>query len=360
MIATLAEKIKRGNERLSAEELTTLYLHCPIPQLSAFATLRREQLNGKNVFFNRNFHIEPTNICMNDCVFCSYRRHEGEAGSWDYSIDDITAQCRARAGEGITEVHIVGGVHPHRDVHYYARLLQAVKQALPAGVHIKAFTAIELDYMITKAGVSLSEGLALLQQAGLDAIPGGGAEIFDATVRRRLCPKKGDAGVWLRVHEAAHEASIRTNATMLFGHIETLAHRIDHLLQLRELQDRTHGFDAFIPLKYKAANNALGDIGETPVLDVLRTIAVSRLALDNIPHIKAYWPMLGKDVMQIALLFGADDIDGTINDSTKIYSMAGAGEQHPTLGVDELCRLVRAAGFSPAERNTFYEIRKRY
>ncbi|MDR3185128.1 MAG: CofH family radical SAM protein [Prevotellaceae bacterium] len=349
----LVMKIEAG-ARLSVEELAALY-RCPVPQLAALATHRRERLNGKKVFYNRNFHLEPTNICVHNCVFCAYRRDEGAAGSWDYSIDELLAQCRRHAAPGVTEVHIVGGVHPRRDVHDYAALLRAVKQTLPQ-VHIKAFTAIEIDYMIKKAGMTLEAGLALLKENGLDAIPGGGAEIFDAAVRRRLCPKKGTAGVWLGVHEAAHRLGIRTNATMLFGHVENLEHRLHHLLTLRELQDRTGGFDAFIPLKYKSEHNALGRIGEVSVIETLRMVAISRLALDNIPHIKAYWPMLGKDVMQMALLFGADDIDGTINDTTKIYSMAGAGEQHPSMSVDELRRLVHDAGFEPVERDTFYNI----
>ena len=351
-IDEFAAKIKT-DVRFSVAELVTLY-NLPVSQLAALATGKREQQNGKKVFFNRNIHLEPTNICVNDCVFCSYRRNEGEAGSWDYSTDELVAQCRAHAGAGITEVHMVGGVHPQRDVRDYAGLLRAVKQALPQ-VYIKAFTAIEIDYMIGKAGMSLSEGLALLKQSGLDAIPGGGAEIFDDKIRRRLCPKKGPAEIWLRVHETAHALGIRTNATMLFGHIETLEHRLQHLLQLRELQDRTGGFDAFIPLKYKSENNALGVIGEVSVIETLRMVAISRLAFDNIPHIKAYWPMLGKAVMQMALLFGADDIDGTIHDTTKIYSMAGAEEQHPSLDVEELCRLVRETGFAPVERDTFYK-----
>jgi aminodeoxyfutalosine synthase len=339
--------------RLSFEELVMLY-NQPLSQLAALATVKRELQNGKKVFFNRNIHLEPTNICINDCVFCSYRRNAGEPGSWDYGLDELLAQCRTHAGTGITEVHIVGGVHPTRDVHDYAALLRAVKQTLPQ-VYIKAFTAIELNYMIKKAGMSLEEGLVLLKESGLDAIPGGGAEIFDEQIRRQLCPKKGPAEVWLRVHEAAHALGIRSNATMLFGHVETLTHRLQHLLQLREMQDRTGGFDAFIPLKYKSENNALGSIGEVSAIETLRMMAISRLALDNIPHIKAYWPMLGKATMQMALLFGADDIDGTINDTTKIYSMAGAEEQHPALGMDELCRLVREAGFVPVERDTFYK-----
>jgi aminodeoxyfutalosine synthase len=258
------------------------------------------------------------------------------------------------AGKPVTEVHIVGGVHPERDVHFYASLLAAVKQCLPQ-VIIKAFTAVEIDYMAQKEGWTYEKCLQLLKQMGLEAMPGGGAEIFDETVRHRICPDKTGSQTWLEIHETAHRLGIRTNATMLFGHIETPAHRIDHLLRLRELQDKTGGFDAFIPLKYKAQHNKLGIAGEVSTMEVLRNFAVCRLLLDNIPHLKAYWPMLGKGVMQLALRFGADDIDGTIDDSTKIYSMAGADEQHPTLTVEELKNYVADAGFQAVERNTFYE-----
>ena len=349
----LSDKVKSGS-RLAAAELLYLYEHCSLPLLSTLASYRREQLNGRKVFFNRNFHLEPTNICINDCVFCAYRRSEGEEGSWDYSMKEMMEQCRAHVDTNITEIHIVGGIHPSRDVHHYAGLLREVKKVLPH-VHIKAFTATELEYMIRKAGLELNEGLELLRRSGLDAIPGGGAEILDDDIRRKLCPKKGAAAPWLKVHKAAHRLGIRTNATMLFGHIETKEHRIQHLLQLRDLQDITKGFDAFIPLKYKSRNNELGIIGEASGIEVLRTMAISRLALDNIPHIKAYWPMLGKDLMQLSLLFGADDIDGTINDSTKIYSMAGAEDTHPVLTDEELFRLIGDAGYTPVERNTFYE-----
>jgi aminodeoxyfutalosine synthase len=349
---TITEKIY-SEERLSLEDALFLYEAMPLSELAVLANYRREQLNGKKVFFNRNFHLEPTNICVNDCIFCSYRRNAGEAGSWDYSLEEMLAECRRQSDTGITEVHIVGGVHPDRDVHYYADLLSAVKAILPE-VFIKAFTAIEIDYMVRKANMPLHEGLLLLQRNGLTAIPGGGAEILDDEIRQRICPKKGAAEVWLNVHETAHRLGIRTNATMLFGHIETPFQRVQHLIKLRDLQDTTGGFDAFIPLKYKSRNNTLGHIGEAPAMEVLRTVALSRLVLDNIPHIKAYWPMLGKELMQMALLFGADDIDGTINASTKIYSMAGADE-HPILTVEELCRLIRTAGFLPVERDTLYK-----
>ncbi|MDR0729732.1 MAG: aminofutalosine synthase MqnE [Prevotellaceae bacterium] len=349
---SIAGKVKRG-ERLSPDEGLALCDCRDLLWLSSLATCVRRKYNGNAVYYNRNFHIEPSNICVNDCVFCSYRRREGEAGSWALSADEMRALCEPYVGMPVTEVHIVGGVHPSRDIHFYTSLLSTIKRTLPQ-VAIKAFTAVEIDHMAKQAGLSYDDTLRLLQQHGLDAMPGGGAEIFDETVRRRICPGKTDAHTWLHIHQTAHRLGIRSNATMLFGHVETPAHRIDHLIRLRKLQDTTGGFDAFIPLKYKASNNALGAGGEISTLDVLRTVAVCRLMLDNIPHIKAYWPMLGKDVMQLALLFGADDIDGTIDDSTKIYSMAGA-DAHPTLTAPELETIITAAGFTPAERNTFYK-----
>jgi aminodeoxyfutalosine synthase len=352
-----AEKALQG-ERLAAADGLALYECEDNSLLSSLATCSRRQINGDKVFYNRNFHIEPTNICVNHCVFCSYRRRPGEAGSWEYSIDDIRDICRTYVEQPVTEVHIVGGVHPARDIYFYASLLQAVKQLLPQA-SIKAFTAVEIDYMAQQAGWTYEKSLSLLKEHGLEAMPGGGAEIFDETVRRQLCPDKTGADAWLRIHETAHRLGIRSNATMLFGHIEEPAHRISHLLRLRELQDKTGGFDAFIPLKYKSQHNRLGVPGEVSTEEVLRNFAVCRLMLDNIPHLKAYWPMLGKDVMQRALSFGADDIDGTIGDSTKIYSMAGAAEQHPSLTVKELENYVTAAGYRAVERNTFYEPVKR-
>ncbi|MDR1680273.1 MAG: aminofutalosine synthase MqnE [Prevotellaceae bacterium] len=348
----IVSRIKHG-QRLSFDDGLALY-ECPdLNRLATLATCVRRRHNGNAVYYNRNFHIEPTNVCVNDCVFCSYRRRAGEDGSWALSLDDVRELCRRYVGAPVTEVHIVGGVHPGRDIYFYAALLDVVRQTLPQ-VAIKAFTAVEIDYMAKHAGMSYEKALRLLQENGLAAMPGGGAEIFDETVRRQICPRKTDAQTWLYIHETAHDLGIRTNATMLFGHIETPAHRIDHLIRLRELQDTTGGFDAFIPLKYKASNNALGAVvGEISTSDVLRTIAVCRMMLDNIAHIKAYWPMLGKDVMQLALLFGADDIYGTIDDSTRIYSMAGADE-HPSLCVPELENIITDAGFVPTERDTFY------
>ena len=226
-------------------------------------------------------------------------------------------------------------------------------------VSVKAFTAIELAYMIHKAGLSLEEGLARLKAAGMEAIPGGGAEIFAEPIRSRICPEKGSAEEWLAVHRAAHKLQIPTNATILYGHIESLDDRIDHLDRLRSLQDETEGFNAFIPLKYRSRHNSMESIGEVSIVEDMRMMALARLYLDNIPHIKAYWPMFGKTTAQLALAFGADDMDGTIDDSTKIYSMAGAEERKPSVTTAEMEEMIRSAGYEPVERDTFYNTVKK-
>jgi aminodeoxyfutalosine synthase len=287
------------------------------------------------------------------CKFCSYRRRKGEKDAWDYSLDDMLALCRKYVGSGVTEVHLVGGVHPDRDLHFYGALLGEIKRILP-DAHIKGFTAVELDYMIRKAGYSINDGLTALKQCGLDSIPGGGAEIFDEKIRRRICGGKAPSQVWLEIHETAHKVGLPSNATMLFGHVETYEHRIDHLERLRQLQDRTGGFNAFIPLKYKNINNSMSEIGEISITEVMKNFAVCRLYLDNIPHLKSYWPMLGKNAAQMALTFGADDMDGTIDDSTKIYSMAGSEETAPAMSSQEISQLISAAGFVPVERDSLY------
>ena len=232
-------------------------------------------------------------------------------------------------------------------------MIRQVKQIMPE-VAIKAFTAVELNYMIRKAGLTVEQGLQLLKEAGMESIPGGGAEIFAPEIRTQICPQKGSAEEWLELHHAAHKMGIDSNATMLYGHIESIEHRIDHLMRLRELQDSTGGINAFIPLKFRSANNAMSSIGETSVIDDLRTLAMSRLILDNVPHIKAYWVMYGKTTAELALAFGADDIDGTIEDSTKIYSMAGAADTRPTMSIEEIERMCATAGFRAVERDTHY------
>jgi len=260
-----------------------------------------------------------------------------------------------RLGDEITEVHIVGAVHPARDIHYYAGLIQAIRKDKPS-IHIKAFTAIELEYMINKAGLSNMEGLSLLKEAGLNSIPGGGAEIFNDSIRDVICGKKSTSDAWLDIHATAHMLGIPSNCTILYGHIEQYEHRVDHMSRLRELQDRTNGFNAFIPLKFRSQNNELSWIGEVSLLEDLRNFAVSRIFLDNIPHIKAYWPMIGKQMAALSLSFGVDDLDGTINDSTKIYSMAGAQDTNPSLTSGELQELIFAARRTPVERDSVYNI----
>jgi aminodeoxyfutalosine synthase len=253
----------------------------------------------------------------------------------------------------VTEVHIVGGAHPHHGLDYYCDLIRRIRTHRP-GLHIKAFSAIELDNMFKISGKTVTEGLKELKKCGLDSIPGGGAEIFDEEIRRKICPEKSSAEIWLGIHEAAHRIGISSNATMLYGHIETYAHRIDHVERLRSLQDSTGGFNAFIPLKYRKENNTMSYLGEASLTEDLRNYAVSRIYLDNIPHIKAYWPMAGKEAAQMSLFFGADDFDGTINDTTRIYSMAGAEERNPEITAGEICRLIDEAGFEPVERDSLY------
>lgn len=351
-LSGVARKVMEG-QRLTADDGLVLYQSGDLGLLGALADHVKQQKSGNQVYFNKNFHIEPTNICIYHCRFCSYACHTGDSDSWEESIEEITAQARRYTHSGITEVHIVGGVHPDRDVYYYAAMLQAVREVLPH-VHMKAFSAVELEYMFEKANVTDSEGFEILKQAGLQSIPGGGAEIFDETVRWKICPEKTGSQRWLDIHRAAHRAGISSNATMLYGHVESYENRIDHLMRLRGLQDETHGFNAFIPLKFRMANNLMSHVGEVTAIDDLKNYALSRIFLDNIPHIKAYWPMIGKDMAQIALSFGADDMDGTIDDTTKIYSMAGATDQKPAMTTIEMMEMIRSAGYEPVERDSLY------
>ncbi len=354
----VAEKVV-SNERISASDGNALYTEGSLPFLAMLAETVSRRAGNNHVFFNRNFHIEPTNICVNHCAFCSYRRRKGEEGCWEFSIEDILAKVKSYKDSGATEVHIVGGVHPDRDLYYYIELIKAVKAATPA-IHIKAFTAVEIDSMCSQAGINIENGLQLLKEAGLGSMPGGGAEIFDEQIRKKICPDKTGSAEWLRIHRIAHELSIPTNATMLYGLLENFGHRIDHLERLRNLQDETNGFNAFIPLKFRHYNNSFSYIKETTTIEDLRNYAVSRIFLDNIPHLKAYWPMIGKQVAQLSIAFGVDDLDGTIDDSTKIYSMAGSAEQNPSASTDELIEMIKGAGKIPAERDTIYNIIKIY
>ena len=354
-LSTIGQKVIE-RQRLSADEGLALYQSSDLGLLGALACHLKQQKSGNEVYFIKNFHIEPTNICVYHCRFCSYSCHTGDSGSWEESVDEIENIAKRYRQSDVTEVHIVGGVHPDRDVHYYAAMLQVVRAVLPK-VHIKAFSAVELDYMFAKANVTDSEGFETLKQAGLQSIPGGGAEIFDETIRKKICPEKTGSQRWLDIHRAAHRSGILSNATMLYGHLEQYPHRIDHLMRLRALQDETQGFNAFIPLKFRMANNPMSHLGEATAVEDMKNYAVSRIFLDNIPHIKAYWPMIGKDMAQMALAFGADDVDGTIDDTTKIYSMAGAADQKPAMTTSEMVEMIRAAGYQPVERNSLYQRR---
>ncbi len=351
-LRVIAEKIT-GNIRITPEDGLFLFKKADLSLLGLLAGVVRRRHNGNLAYFNRNFHIEPTNICIYNCRFCSYHKPEGDPESWEYSHEEMLDIVKRFDDKAVTEVHIVGGVHPTHDLHYWGSLIRKIKAYRPS-IHVKAFSAIELDHMISLAGCTIEEGLKLLKGYGLDSIPGGGAEIFDEELRKIICDEKSSSELWLKIHETAHRLGIPSNATMLYGHIETYAHRINHLERLRSLQDKTKGFNAFIPLKYKKSNNSMSYLGEVNIIEDLRNYAISRIYLDNFPHIKAYWPMIGKECAQISLSFGTDDMDGTIDDTTRIYSMAGSTEENPVMSTEEISILIRQSGFIPVERDSLY------
>lgn len=346
--------------RITPDEALILYEKADLGLLGALANQIREAKNGHFTYFNRNFHIEPTNKCVFTCKFCSYSRLiQQSEDAWELSEKEMLDIVRKYDGIPVTEVHIVGGVHPKMSIHFFANLIRQIKELRPE-IHIKAFTAVELEYMFRKAKLSYEDGLKLLKDHGMDSLPGGGAEIFDEEVRNLICKDKATAKEWLDIHEAAHGLGMHSNATMLYGHIESYAHRIDHMNRLRELQDRTHGFNTFIPLKFRNAGNEMSHIREVSVTEDLRCYAMSRIFLDNFTHLKAYWPMIGKSTTQLLLNFGVDDIDGTIDDSTKIYAMAGAEDQHPAMTTKDLVELIKGVGRHPVERDTLYNIVRDY
>ncbi len=354
-LKTIAEKVFQ-NQRITFEEGVLLYEHGELGYLGTLANYVREKKNGNFVYFNRNFHIEPTNICVFDCKFCSYSRLlKQKEGTWEMSEDEILEKVKSYNGKPITEVHIVGGVHPKMGLMYFANLIKQIKDIRP-DIHVKAFTAVELEYMCRKAKVSYEEGLRILKDHGQDSLPGGGAEIFDEVIRKQICEDKCTADEWLKIHETAHLLGMPSNATILYGHVESFEHRIDHMNRLRLLQDKTNGFNTFIPLKFRNKENQMSHIPEVSVIEDLRNYAISRIFLDNFGHIKAYWPMIGRNTAQLSLSFGVDDIDGTIDDSTKIYTMAGAEEQNPALSTHELVELIKQAKRIPIERDTLYNV----
>ena len=351
----IALKVKNG-ERISYDDGVYLYQHADLPYLGVLSNYIREKKHGDNTYFNRNFHIEPTNLCVYDCKFCSYsvlikQKEEG----WEYSIEDMLNIVKNYDNEPVTEAHIVGGVLPQYDLAFYQNLFKTIKNHRP-DLHIKALTPVEYHYIFKKAKVDYATGMALMKDAGLDSMPGGGAEIFHPDIRNQIAKDKCNADQWLQIHEEWHKLGMRSNATMLYGHIEEFWHRVDHMERLRNLQDKTGGFQTFIPLKFRNQDNQMSNVPESTVVEDLRNYAISRIYLDNFDHIKAYWAMISRSTAQLSLNFGVDDIDGTLDDTTKIYAMAGAEEQHPALSTKELVKLIKDVKRKPIERDTLYHV----
>lgn len=358
-LKSIGEKVLLG-ERINFQEGVILFEKGSVGYLGALANFVREKMHGDKTYFNRNFHIEPTNVCVFSCAFCAYSRlYANREEGWELSISQMLDIVKKYDGKPVTEVHIVGGVHPKMNLEFFAELMRNIKTHRP-GLHIKAFTAVEFDYMFRKAKVSVEEGMQFLHNAGLDSIPGGGAEIFHPDIRQQICADKVDADGWLNIHRTAHKMGMHSNATMLYGHIEKYEHRINHMERLRQLQDETGGFNTFIPLKFRNKDNDMSHIPESTVTEDMRLYAVARLYMDNFPHIKAYWPMLGRQNAQLTLSFGVNDLDGTIDDTTKIYSMAGSEEQSPSLSTAQLVSLIQQVKREPVERDTLYNEIKNY
>ena len=358
-MSRIADKVF-NDERITFDDGVLLYEKGELGFVGALANYIRNSKHGDKTYFNRNFHIEPTNICVFDCKFCSYSKllkHKHEA--WEMSMEQMLDIVRSYKDQPVTEVHIVGGVHPKMGLTFFGDLIKAVKEIRP-DIHVKAFTAVELEYMARKAKMSYKEALQYLKDCGQNSLPGGGAELFHPEIRTQICEDKCTGDQWLEIHRAAHELDMPSNATMLYGHVEKFWHRVDHMEQLRNLQDETGGFNTFIPLKFRNKDNQMSNVPEVSVVEDLRNYAISRIYMDNFPHLKAYWPMIGRNTAQMSLNFGVNDIDGTIDDSTKIYSMAGAEEQTPALSTRELVNLIKAIGRQPIERDTTYSVIKDY
>lgn len=352
-LAPIREKLDAG-ERLSFEDGVALSRTPDLAALAALANRDRERRFGDLTFFNRNVHVNATNVCEASCIFCSFARLKtGDAGAYTMALDEAVGRVRALRDEFVTEVHIVNGLNPDLPWSYYPDLLRAIKAERP-DLHVKAFTAVEIHYFAEKYGKTYEQVLAELIDAGLGSLPGGGAEIFHPRARKKLCDDKVDADGWLQVHRVAHKMGLRSNCTMLFGSIETVEERVDHLVRLRALQDETGGFQTFIPLRFHHENNRLRKLKEPTGFETLRTFAVSRLMLDNVDHIKAYWVMLGIKLAQVSLAWGVDDLDGTVREE-RIYHMAGAKTPQEMTRA-ELVALIRHAGRVPVERDTLYNI----
>jgi aminodeoxyfutalosine synthase len=341
-----------SNKRLTRKDGLALFKSNDLLSLGRMASHVAKKKNGNHVFFVQNMHINPTNICVNRCKFCAFSRSKGEPGAYEMSINDILAKAR-KAGKGVREFHIVSGLHPDLPFSWYLDMLRGLKKAFPK-IHLKAFTAVEIDYLSKLSGMNLEDTLLKLKEAGLGSLPGGGAEIFNPGIRNTLCAEKISGKRWLEVIRAAHVAGLKTNATMLYGHIESYEHRVDHLLQLRELQDETGGFQAFIPLSFHSPNTEIKKSAYTTGFDDLKTLAISRLMLDNFDHIKAYWVMLGEKIAQVSLSFGVDDLDGTVVEE-KITKAAG-GTTDGSMTKKDILNLIKLAGKTPVERDTVYNV----
>lgn len=347
----ILEKVEAG-ERLSCDDGVRLYNSNDILSLGYMANLVRNRINGDNTYFIYNQHINYSNICTNLCKFCAFGKDKDHEQAYEMDLDTVKQKVRDRLDEPITEIHMVGGIHPDLPFSYYTDLLKGIKEVRP-DVHIQAFTCVEIAHLAGLADKPVGETLELLKAAGLGSIPGGGAEVFAPRIREITCEKKLPGKEWLEIAKVAHRHDLHTNATMLYGHIETMAERVEHLDALRTAQDETNGFLAFIPLAFHPKNTAMSDISRTTGMDDLKNIAVARLMLDNFPHIKAYWVMIGPKVAQIALSFGADDMDGTVKEEV-ITHMAGA-ETEQAIGSKTLVKLIHESGRIAIERDTLYE-----
>jgi aminodeoxyfutalosine synthase len=346
---TIKDKVL-SRTRLTREDGIELFNNADLLTLGGLASHISSEKNGKKVYFVQNMHINPTNICVNRCKFCAFSRSKGEPGAYEMTIDDILRKARS-AEKNVRELHIVSGLHPDLPFAWYLDMLRALKTEFPL-IHIKAFTAVEIDYLAKLAGMTLHNTLTSLREAGLGSLPGGGAEIFDSAVRNTLCAEKISGTRWLEVIEAAHQVGLKSNATMLYGHIETVEHRIDHLIKLRELQDRSGGFQAFIPLSFHSQNTEIKKSAYTTGFDDLKTLSISRLMLDNFDHIKAYWVMLGEKIAQVSLNFGVDDLDGTVVEE-RITKAAG-GTTDGSMTMTDIVYLIRQADRIAVERDTLY------
>ena len=351
-LGAVLEKVT-SRERLDFADGLQLYNTKDILALGYMASLVRNRLNGDNAYYIYNQHINYSNICTNLCKFCAFGRDKDSDLAFEMTIDQVKEKVRERLSEPISEIHMVGGIHPELPFEYYLGLLRGIKEVRPE-VHIQAFTCVEIAHFSVLAGKPVGETLELLKEAGLGSLPGGGAEVFSPRIRQLTCEKKLSGKEWLEIAQTAHRHGLKTNATMLYGHIETLEERLKHLSALRDAQDATHGFLAFIPLAFHPKNTAMSDLAKASGLDDLKNIAVARLFLDNFPHIKAYWVMIGPQIAQIALSFGADDMDGTVKEEV-ITHMAGA-ETAQAMGSRTLVRLIKDAGRIPVQRDTLYNV----